>query len=749
MSTRPDIRCIAQKHHPPLAPALFLLKIISYYKTVMQHNIQSSNPDDSRRQHHYYRDTTFVSELFKHWTFQTFAPGTLLRTKYNAFNQLLRLDEICLDCIADLEEIHYGHEQTDWARVVWLTEELAKNIRKLIDRLQIMSPVKYMDLHDYTTKLNFYVRMGVCVEDPVITPPFVFGLNEAFNRPDAVGEKAANLAGIAAETDISILPARVISAHTFHYFIEVNDLRGQLDDLLCAVSLTSPAALDRLSNEMQQLIMKADIPAPIANEIEIAALELGQNQTKLAVRSSVVTENSAVSFAGQYETVLNVSHDNILTAWKQVIASKYTSRAISYRIRHGLADTETPLAVLIMPMVNAACSGTAYSPVPSEQPQPLKEPSVAVHSDNKNEDKSSSGTASTQSVFLSKTGQPALIRTSDKLDLPVQTITQLATQAVTLEKHLKKPCEIEWITDRNNNSFIIQSRAVSKRQTEKVTGSLKDTGVPPRLGIVLPRIAKLTMLDSSAKTFTPANCRSLHDLVRFVYEKGVEEMFSLAGQSSHGLSGARKLRTHLPISMHLLNLDGGFFHSATGKNEIGQSDIASVPMWAFWVGLSSALTAWHNELPQFNWKNCNKAAAGIISKDSPLLSSYAVISDKYIHAMMRFGFHSSTVDCFCSDSGEQNYIRFRFISGGDKSDQRTLKLDVVERILTAHSFSIKRKGNMLTAQCNIEMEHIIQQDLALLGLLLAKIRIMDIKHCCNAIDVFEKDFLYDFKNLTY
>ncbi|MEZ0576037.1 PEP/pyruvate-binding domain-containing protein, partial [Halodesulfovibrio aestuarii] len=295
----------------------------------------------------------FITELFKHWTFRAFAPGTLLRTKYNAFKELLKLDERCLEHIADLEEIHYGREQADWTRVVWLTEELGRDIRSLIEQLQIMSPVKYMDLQDYATKLNFYVRMGVSVENPRIEPPFVFTLPEATKMLEAAGGKAANLARISFERAINLLPARVISAHAYHYFIEANDLREELDKRLSVISLTDAVTLDELAYEMQELILQADMPDPIANEIEIAALELGKNGVKLAVRSSAVAEDGVASFAGQYSSILDVAPANIIQAWKEVVASKYTPRAIAYRIMNGLADTETSMAVLIMPMVDA------------------------------------------------------------------------------------------------------------------------------------------------------------------------------------------------------------------------------------------------------------------------------------------------------------------------------------------------------------------------------------------------------------
>ncbi|KAF1075500.1 PEP/pyruvate-binding domain-containing protein [Halodesulfovibrio sp. MK-HDV] len=814
----------------------------------------------------------FITELFKHWTFRAFAPGTLLRTKYNAFKELLRLDERCLEHIADLEEIHYGREQADWTRVVWLTEELGRDIRSLIEQLQLMSPVKYMDLQDYATKLNFYVRMGVSVEEPHIEPPFVFTLPEAQDMLEAAGGKAANLARISSEKDINLLPARVISAHAYHYFVEVNDLREELDKRLSAISLADAATLDELAHEMQQLILQADMPDPIANEIEIAALELGKNGIKLAVRSSAVAEDGAASFAGQYSSVLDVTANNIIQAWKEVVASKYTPRAIAYRIMNGLADTETPMAVLIMPMVDAVCSGVAFSTAPAEHAAHLDEPAVAVYATSGIGEKLVSGSVTAQTTFISKAEKPRIIEKAAQSVVPAPTLKRIAAQAQQLETFFGEPQDVEWVVDHRSRIFIVQSRPVphSRRpqQTEcpahdlqaldtnkecasmgigsgKVrvvancqditelphgtilvtrglgpvltrvihrlngviaergsaashfasvarefnvpvlcgvedactrytndqlitvdgtTGSVFDgvlpechqenikpqQGVIPRLGKVLPRIARLTLLDPSSESFAPEYCKSLHDLVRFVHEKGVEEMFSLVDKSSRGLSGSRKLQTHLPLSMYVLNLDKGLFHSAAGKKEVEQSDIASVPMWALWFGLSSELVTWHDALPHFDWEHFDKVSAGIISKDSPLLASYAIISDNYMHAMLRFGYHFSVVDCMCGDKDRQNYIRFRFMGGGGKSHQRTLRLDFIERILSKNNFAIERKGDMLNARHGMEEEHIIQQRLALLGLLLAKTRMLDMRlEETSDLDALEKEFFKDLGSLTY
>jgi len=811
-------------------------------------------------------------ELFLHWTYQAFAPGTLLRNKYNAFKELLRLDDRCLELIADLEEIHYGREHADWARVEWLCEELGRNLRGLIEQLQSMGPTRYMDLQDYFSKIHFYVRMAVTVPESEITPPFVFPLEEAHLHENQAGGKALHLARIARETDLPLPPAVVIAASTYHYFIEANELRPQLDARLRQIRLTDPAELAALADEMQLLIQEAAMPEAIANEIEIAAMELGAGGRLLAVRSSAVAEDGEASFAGQYASQLNVAAADIVEAWKNVVASKYSPRALAYRIMHGLADAETPMAVLIMPMVDAACAGVVYTRDPERHenlPAPDREHGVlAAYAVEGLGEALVDGSEAAHTALLSRRPQHRIIARQDDFPVPVPTLKRLAEHAMRLEKLFGAPQDVEWVMDTRNRLHVVQSRAISTadaspeapyappelpmlltatpagaaaltagtaqvipqcsdiqnlpRGSVLVTRNLgpalsrvmdrlaavvaergsrashfasvaREFGLPViveaegcldaiphgstitvdglrgavhtgkpdslpektfvtprplgamrRLGAAMPRIAKLNLTDPLADNFAPEFCRSMHDLVRFAHERGVEEMFTLVGRSGRGLAGARKLRTEVPISMYLLNLENGLFHSAAGKPEITPDDIRSVPMWALWFGLSSDRVQWPTHLRHMDWQEMDRISGGIISPDSPQLASYAVLSLTYMHMMMRLGYHFSIIDTLCGPDDRQNYIKFRFKGGGGRPEQRVLRLAFIERILTRFGFSVTTRGDMLDARHPAETESVIQKRLALLGLLLARTRMMDMgltRH--DQIDEAEQAFMQD------
>ena len=79
------------------------------------------------------------------------------------------------------------------------------------------------------------------------------------------------------------------------------------------------------------------------------------------MRSSAIGEDSELSFAGQYLTILNVPGEQLLPAYKKILASLYTPRAISYRLNKGIRDEDIAMSVVCLQMVDAVASGVMYS----------------------------------------------------------------------------------------------------------------------------------------------------------------------------------------------------------------------------------------------------------------------------------------------------------------------------------------------------------------------------------------------------
>jgi pyruvate,water dikinase len=405
-----------------------------------------------------------LTQLFRHWTYQIFAPGVLLREKYNAFKELLRYDDLCLDIIAEIEDIHYGNEHADWARIVWLCKRLSSAVEHLTAQLTLLSPAKYVDLPEYARKIDFYVRMALDVPVPDMSPPFLLPLGEAAAHPGLVGGKAAALGRIHAGGDIPCPPGMVVTAGAFRYILEAAELRPKLDAKLRKAILSRPDEMAGLAAELRQMVLSVHVPEDIAVPLRKAAMDMARTGNGLlAVRSSALAEDGQASFAGQYESVLSVRPEDVIAAYKKVLASKYGPRALTYRILSGLSDEETSMAVLCMPMVDAKAAGVLYTLDPGGRVSGRE--AMGIYAARGLGTAVVDGCIIPESVSVTREKHPRVLardpESGDAPALPDEAAERLAEIGLRLESLFGRPQDVEWAMDASGAIAILQSRDVS------------------------------------------------------------------------------------------------------------------------------------------------------------------------------------------------------------------------------------------------------------------------------------------------
>ena len=238
-------------------------------------------------------------------------------------------------------------------------------------------------------------------------------------------------------------------------------------------------------------------------------------------------------------------------------------------------------------------------------------------------------------------------------------------------------------------------------------------------------ISPLHLLDPASPEFNPRNCRSINDLVRFAHEKGMAEMFSLVGRQGRGLARARRLATELPLVMYVLDLEGGLDRQAQGARTIEPQFITSEPMRACWEGLSHPDVVWRQGLLHLDWEELDRVSAGLVSLKGARLASYAIISQDYLHLVLRFGYHFAVLDTLCSDNPEANYIAFRFKGGGGDFEHRLWRVTLIKTVLEWAGFTVKTRGDLLDARFDRQEARHILPRLTLLGLLQGKTCLLD------------------------
>jgi pyruvate,water dikinase len=288
----------------------------------------------------------------------------------------------------------------------------------------------------------------------------------------------------------------VITAGALELFLQETGLSRPVEELLDGLSPDNLEDLEKKSKAIQDMILQAQVPAALAGEILKAYQELEAKthpHVRLAMRSSAVGEDTEASFAGQYATELNVIRDNLLESYKAVLASKYSPRAISYRLRYGLEDRDTHMCVAGIVMIDSRASGVLYTVDPSRPDSNL----LKINSIWGLGEHLVSGEASPDEFYMDKQTEGIVNRVINRKaqrlvnlqdggtrleeipageqDLPSiddDTVLVLARYGLRLEEYYRGPQDVEWAVDHQGNLYFLQSRPLGLIQSKPEPGAL-------------------------------------------------------------------------------------------------------------------------------------------------------------------------------------------------------------------------------------------------------------------------------------
>jgi pyruvate,water dikinase len=212
-----------------------------------------------------------------------------------------------------------------------------------------------------------------------------------------------------------------------------------------------------------------------------------------------------------------------------------------------------------------------------------------------------------------------------------------------------------------------------------------------------------------------------------MHEKAVEEMFSLGVGRKRALGGAKKLTTGLPITIYVLDLGGGLRSESARRKTITLEDIVNLPLKILWRGLNHPSVHWSTEVRHFDWEEFDRISAGIVSFESQLLSSFALVSVDYLNINIRFGYHFVVLDTLCGDGLSENTIALRFEGGGATYEGRRLRALFMERVLRNLGFHVHREGDMIESQLKGASFKTAEEGLKAVGRLLGATRLLDMR----------------------
>lgn len=316
----------------------------------------------------------------------------------------------------------------------------------------------------------------------------------------SLGEMISNLSSVG----VRVPNGFATTADAFREFISADGLADRIHRELQALDVQDVNALAEAGARIRSWVMDAQFPKALNEAIEAAFSQLqdGNEHLAVAVRSSATAEDlPEASFAGQQETFLNVQGiESVKAAVKEVFASLYNDRAISYRVHHNFEHAEVALSAGIQKMVRSetASSGVMFTLDTESGFRDV----VFITSSYGLGETVVQGAVNPDEFYVHKptyqAGRPAILRRnlgskaikmiySQVADQLVETVkvdpelrqqfsvtdadvVELTRQAMAIEAHYQRPMDIEWAKDGDDDQiYIVQARPETVKSRSSAT----------------------------------------------------------------------------------------------------------------------------------------------------------------------------------------------------------------------------------------------------------------------------------------
>ena len=317
----------------------------------------------------------------------------------------------------------------------------------------------------------------------------------------SLGEMISQLAG----AGVRVPGGFATTAHAFRDFLAHDGLAARIEARLAPLDVADVRALADAGREIRRWIVDTPFPAALDDAIRSAFAQMenasGGAGMPVAVRSSATAEDLPdASFAGQQETFLNiVGVENVLYAMKEVFASLYNDRAISYRVHKGFTHAEVALSAGVQRMVRSdrGAAGVLFTLDTESGFRDV----VFITSSYGLGESVVQGAVNPDEFYVHKpmlaAGMPAVIRRSigsklskmifgatavagkstvtvdvghaerDRFSIDDTQVLELSRYAVVIEKHYGRPMDIEWGLDGvDGKLYILQARPETVKSQE-------------------------------------------------------------------------------------------------------------------------------------------------------------------------------------------------------------------------------------------------------------------------------------------
>ncbi|MCX7278146.1 MAG: phosphoenolpyruvate synthase [Burkholderiales bacterium] len=332
---------------------------------------------------------------------------------------------------------------------------------------------------------------------------------------ESVGGKNASLGEMISQlpTGVRVPTGFATTAYAFRAFLAHDGLADKISARLARLDIEDVRALAVAGAEIRSMVEAQPFPADLQAAIAeaFAKLSAGNPEASFAVRSSATAEDLPdASFAGQQETFLNVvGIDDVLHKMKEVFASLYNDRAISYRVHKGFAHDIVALSAGVQRMVRSdlGAAGVMFT-IDTESgfdqvvfitssyglgetvvqgavnPDEFYVHKPMLQAGKRALIRRNLGSKMVQMEFTTAAEKAAtgkLVKTTDvpteqrnRYSLTDTEVEQLAHYALVIEKHYGRPMDIEWGKDGTDGLlYILQARPETVKSQQKDKAELR------------------------------------------------------------------------------------------------------------------------------------------------------------------------------------------------------------------------------------------------------------------------------------
>ncbi len=407
-----------------------------------------------------------------------------LRTIFARFRDVIDANTRALEIMADMGEKLSGDYIFDMAYIRQVTDELSEAVFRSIHNLNLLCQNRYEKLYQIYDQINAHLQ--ALVEGKEKPGPLVVTLEEVGPEDiDLVGGKMAHLAEIKRHLGLTIPYGFVLTSTAFRDYMRFNALEELVERLKESLEREDSSGEEQ-RKELEKRILAGKLSPELTKAIEEALAKYRDKcgQRPLVVRSSAQEEDQELSFAGQFETVVNVppEFDALVTAYQRVIASLFGPRALSYARRFGTHLLDMAMAAGCLELVEARTSGVLFT----VNPQDPDLDTILITANWGLGVAVVEGRFPVDRFVVSRTDPNHIVEKEvvekthcyipgakgimeaevpqnlrKKPCLTDDEIRALAKMGLSLERYFKRPQDIEWVVDAKGWLYLVQSRPLS------------------------------------------------------------------------------------------------------------------------------------------------------------------------------------------------------------------------------------------------------------------------------------------------